>query len=144
MKNVNVKLEKVSYEKVMGMKEQMMIKKNGMVVLILGWDKMREKKYEGDWREVERKEREDFIIFLDGGENIEIELFIEKNPPKRLTRPEARGLRHLAFRVDDIYKSVEELKKRGIETEEIRIDPLNGKHMTFFFDPDGLPLELHE
>ena len=95
-------------------------------------------------REVERKEREDFIIFLDGGENIEIELFIEKNPPKRLTRPEARGLRHLAFRVYDIYKSVEELKKRGIETEEIRIDPLNGKHMTFFFDPDGLPLELHE
>lgn len=95
-------------------------------------------------REVERKERDDFIIFLDGGENIEIELFIEKNPPKRLTRPEARGLRHLAFRVDDIYKSVEELKKRGIETEEIRIDPLNGKHMTFFFDPDGLPLELHE
>ena len=95
-------------------------------------------------REVERKEREDFIIFLDGGENIEIELFIEKNPPKRITRPEARGLRHLAFRVDDIFKSVEELKKRGIETEEIRIDPLNGKHMTFFFDPDGLPLELHE
>ena len=95
-------------------------------------------------REVERKEREDFIIFLDAGDNIEIELFIEKNSPERVTRPEARGLRHLAFRVDDIYKSVEELKKRGIETEEIRIDPLNGKHMTFFFDPDGLPLELHE
>ena len=95
-------------------------------------------------REVERKEREDFIIFLDAGDNIEIELFIEKNPPKRLTRPEARGLRHLAFRVDDIYKSVEELKKRGIETEEIRTDPLNGKHMTFFFDPDGLPLEIRE
>lgn len=49
MENVNVKMEKVSYEKVMGMKEKMMIKKNGMVVLILGWDKMREKKYEGDW-----------------------------------------------------------------------------------------------
>ena len=95
-------------------------------------------------REVERKEREDFIIFLDAGDNIEIELFIEKNPPKRVTRPEARGLRHLAFRVDDIYKSVEELTKRGIETEEIRTDPLNGKHMTFFFDPDGLPLEIRE
>ena len=95
-------------------------------------------------REVERKEREDFIIFLDAGDNIEIELFIEKNPPVRVTRPEARGLRYLAFRVDDIFKSVEELKKRGIETEEIRIDPLNRKHMTFFFDPDGLPLELHE
>ena len=95
-------------------------------------------------REVERKEREDFIIFLDAGGNIEIELFIEKNPPERVTRPEARGLRHLAFKVDDIYKSVEELTKRGIETEEIRIDPLNGKHMTFFFDPDGLPLEIRE
>ena len=95
-------------------------------------------------REVERKEREDFIIFLDVGDNIEIELFIEKNPPERVTRPEARGLRHLAFKVDDIYKSVEELTKRGIETEEIRIDPLNGKHMTFFFDPDGLPLEIRE
>ena len=95
-------------------------------------------------REVERKEREDFIIFLDVGDNIEIELFIEKNPPERVTRPEARGLRHLAFKVDDIYKSVEELKKRGIETEEIRTDPLNGKHMTFFFDPDGLPLEIRE
>lgn len=95
-------------------------------------------------REVERKEREDFIIFLDAGDNIEIELFIEKNPPERVTRPEARGLRHLAFKVDDIYKSVEELKKRGIETEEIRTDPLNGKHMTFFFDPDGLPLEIRE
>ena len=95
-------------------------------------------------REVERKEREDFIIFLDAGDNIEIELFIEKNPPERVTRPEARGLRHLAFKVDDIYKSVEVLMKRGIETEEIRIDPLNGKYMTFFFDPDGLPLELHE
>ena len=95
-------------------------------------------------REVERKEREDFIIFLDAGDNIEIELFIEKNPPERVTRPEARGLRHLAFRVDDIYQSVEELTKRGIETEEIRTDPLNGKHMTFFFDPDGLPLEIRE
>ena len=95
-------------------------------------------------REVERKEREDFIIFLDAGDNIEIELFIEKNPPVRVTRPEARGLRHLAFKVDDIYKSVEELTKRGIETEEIRTDPLNGKHMTFFFDPDGLPLEIRE
>ena len=95
-------------------------------------------------REVERKEREDFIIFLDAGDNIEIELFIEKNPPERVRCPEARGLRHLAFKVDDIYKSVEELTKRGIETEEIRTDPLNGKHMTFFFDPDGLPLEIRE
>ena len=95
-------------------------------------------------REVERKDRDDFIITLEVPNGIEIELFIEKNPPRRVTRPEAAGLRHLAFRVQDIEKSVEKLNKKGIETEEIRIDPQNGKRMTFFMDPDGLPLELHE
>ena len=95
-------------------------------------------------REVERKDRDDFIITLEAPNGIEIELFIEKNPPKRVTRPEAAGLRHLAFRVQDIEESVEKLNKKGIETEEIRIDPQNGKRMTFFMDPDGLPLELHE
>ena len=95
-------------------------------------------------REVERKDRDDFIITLEAPNGILIELFIEKNPPRRVTRPEAAGLRHLAFRVQDIEKSVEKLKKKGIETEEIRIDPQNGKRMIFFMDPDGLPLELHE
>ena len=95
-------------------------------------------------REVERKDRYDFIITLEAPNGILIELFIEKNPPRRVTRPEAAGLRHLAFRVQDIEESVEKLNKKGIETEEIRIDPQNGKRMTFFMDPDGLPLELHE
>ena len=95
-------------------------------------------------REVERKDRDDFIITLEAPNGILIELFIEKNPPRRVTRPEAAGLRHLAFRVQDIEKSVEKLNEKGIETEEIRIDPQNGKRMTFFMDPDGLPLELHE
>ena len=95
-------------------------------------------------REEERKDRDDFIITLEAPNGIEIELFIEKNPPRRITRPEAAGLRHLAFRVQDIEESVEKLNKKGIETEEIRIDPQNGKRMTFFMDPDGLPLELHE
>ena len=95
-------------------------------------------------REVERKDRDDFIITLEAPNGIEIELFIEKNPPRRVTRPEAAGLRHLAFRVQDIEESVEKLNKKGIETEEIRIDPQNGKRMSFFMDPDGLPLELHE
>ena len=92
-------------------------------------------------REVERKDRDDFIITLEAPNGILIELFIEKNPPRRVTRPEAAGLRHLAFRVQDIEKSVEKLNKKGIKTEEIRIDPQNGKRMTFFMDPDGLPLE---
>ena len=95
-------------------------------------------------REVERKDRDDFIITLEAPNGILIELFIEKDPPRRVTRPEAAGLRHLAFRVQDIEKSVEKLNEKGIETEEIRIDPQNGKRMTFFMDPDGLPLELHE
>ena len=95
-------------------------------------------------REVERKDRDDFIITLEAPNGILIELFIEKNPPRRVTRPEAAGLRHLVFRVQDIEESVEKLNKKGIETEEIRIDPQNGKRMTFFMDPDGLPLELHE
>ena len=95
-------------------------------------------------REVERKDRDDFIITLEAPNGIEIELFIERNPPRRITRPESAGLRHLAFRVQDIEESVEKLNKKGIETEEIRIDPQNGKRMTFFMDPDGLPLELHE
>ena len=95
-------------------------------------------------REVERKDRDDFIITLEAPNGILIELFIEKNPPRRVTRPEAAGLRHLAFRVQDIEKSIEKLNKKGIETEEIRIDPQNGKRMTFFMDSDGLPLELHE
>lgn len=95
-------------------------------------------------REVERKDRDDFIITLEAPNGILVELFIEKNPPRRVTRPEAAGMRHLAFRVQDIEESVEKLNKKGIETEEIRIDPQNGKRMTFFMDPDGLPLELHE
>ena len=95
-------------------------------------------------REVERKDRDDFIITLEAPNGILIELFIEKNPPRRVPRPEAAGLRHLAFRVQDIEKSIEKLNKKGIETEEIRMDPQNGKRMTFFMDPDGLPLELHE
>ena len=95
-------------------------------------------------REVERKDRDDFIITLEAPNGIEIELFIENNPPLRVTRPEVAGLRHLAFRVQDIEESVEKLNKKGIETEEIRIDSQNGKRMTFFMDPDGLPLELHE
>ena len=95
-------------------------------------------------REVERKDRDDFIITLEAPNGILIELFIERNPPRRVTRPEAARLRSLAFRVQDIEESVEKLNEKGIETEEIRIDPQIGKRMTFFMDPDGLPLELHE
>ena len=71
-----------------------------------------------------------------------IELFSFPSAPPRPSFPEAIGLRHLAFNVDDIEASVAELKQRGVECEPIRIDPITGKPFTFFCDPDGLPLEI--
>ena len=94
-----------------------------------------------------RKERNDWKLDLrvgDGADAIELEIFAEPNPPKRVNRPEACGLRHLAFRVDDVEATVAELAQMGIECEPIRLDSYTKKKMTFFFDPDGLPLELHE
>ena len=77
-------------------------------------------------------------------EHTELEIFAEENPPKRVNRPEACGLRHLAFCVDNVEQTVKELTEVGIECEPIRVDGYTGKKMTFFHDPDGLPLELHE
>lgn len=74
----------------------------------------------------------------------ELEIFAVPNSPKRLSYPEACGLRHLAFRVENIEEAVRELNLKGIETEQIRLDTFTGRKMTFFHDPDGLPLELHE
>lgn len=98
-------------------------------------------------RENYREQRKDWKLDLklgDGAEAIELEIFAEENPPKRVNRPEACGLRHLAFRVDDIEEAVVELAELGITCEPIRYDEYTNKRMTFFFDPDGLPLELHE
>lgn len=98
-------------------------------------------------RENYRKQRKDWKLDLklgDGPEAIELEIFAEENPPKRVNRPEACGLRHLAFRVDDIEEAVAELAELGITCEPVRYDEYTNKRMTFFFDPDGLPLELHE
>ena len=94
-------------------------------------------------REVWREERQDFILTL-LVRDVEGGLFGEKNPPLRVTGPEARGLRHLAFYTADIAQTVKELNALGIPTEPIRTDPFTGGRMTFFRDPDGLPLELHE
>ena len=74
----------------------------------------------------------------------EIELFIVKNAPKRVSNPEALGLRHLAFKVESVNDTVEELNKLGIECEPVRMDDYTHKAMTFFRDPDNLPIEIHE
>ena len=94
-------------------------------------------------RENYRRERDDYKIDLACGEQ-EIELFIIKNAPARVNYPEALGLRHLAFKVDSVEEMVKELNARGIATEPVRIDDYTGKKMTFFQDPDGLALEIHE
>ena len=77
-------------------------------------------------------------------EHTELEIFAEENPPKRVNRPEACGLRHLAFCVESVGQTVKELAEVGIECEPIRVDDYTDKKMTFFHDPDGLALELHE
>lgn len=94
-------------------------------------------------REHHRPEKNDTKIDLAFGSS-EIELFIVDQPPKRESYPEATGLRHLVFRVTNIEKMVAELETKGITCEPIRFDSFTNKKMTFFQDPDGLPLELHE
>ena len=95
-------------------------------------------------RENYRKERDDWKLDLRVDEHTELEIFAEKNPPKRVNRPEACGLRHLAFRVESVEETVKKLAEMDIECEPIRTDSYTGEKMTFFFDPDGLPLEIHE
>ena len=94
-------------------------------------------------KEFYRPANNDYLRMLRLGDTV-IELFIRPDAPARVNNPEAMGLRHLAFRVDDIVPAVEWLNSMGIETEPIREDPYNGGRFTFFKDPDGLPLELHE
>ena len=91
-----------------------------------------------------REERKSWKLDLALGDYYCIELFSFADPPKRVSRPEACGLRHLAFQVDDIEKAVQELKQKNVSVEDIRVDEFTGKRFTFFADPDALPIELYE
>lgn len=91
-----------------------------------------------------RLERQSYKLDLKLGEQYVIELFSFPNPPERTSRPEAAGLRHLAFTVDNIDEVIQQLKEKGVTTEPIRVDEYTGKRFTFFSDPDGLPLEVYE
>jgi len=95
-------------------------------------------------QEVYRAERNSYKLDLAVNGIYQIELFSFPAPPDRLSHPEGKGLRHLAFEVDNLSTSVVELNKNGIITEEIRIDEYSLKRFVFFSDPDGLPLELYE
>ncbi|MEH2247494.1 SMU1112c/YaeR family gloxylase I-like metalloprotein [Nostoc sp.] len=95
-------------------------------------------------QETFRAERNSYKLDLRVGENAQVELFSFQNPPQRFSSPEACGLRHLAFKVDDIEETIFYLNSQGVETENIRIDEITGKKFTFFKDPDNLPLEIYE
>ncbi len=91
-----------------------------------------------------REESKSYKTDLALGNEYVIELFSFPSPPARPTNPEAAGLRHLAFEVDDILAEAKELERLGIEHEPIRIDKTTNRRFMFFPDPDGLPLELYE
>ncbi|TCD05580.1 VOC family protein [Pedobacter frigidisoli] len=94
--------------------------------------------------EVYREARKSYKLDLAVNGLYQIELFSFENPPARPSRPEAQGLRHLAFEVDDIAVEIARINAVGITTEPIRVDEFTDKRFTFFSDPDGLPLELYE
>ena len=94
-------------------------------------------------REAYRPQIGDYLRMLRLGDTT-LEIFIKPDYPERVTDPEAKGLRHLAFHVEDAAAAAAWLGSRGIETEPIREDLVNGGRFTFFKDPDGLPLEIHE
>ena len=91
-----------------------------------------------------RAERKSYKLDLEVGNLYQIELFSFPDPTPRPSRPEAAGLRHLAFEVDNIDAAVAAIVADGITVEPIRIDEFTGKRFTFFADPDGLPIEFYE
>ena len=95
-------------------------------------------------QETFRANRNSYKLDLRVGDSHQIELFSFPNPPLRVNSPEACGLRHIAFEVDDIEETILDLKSQGVDVENIRVDEITGKKFTFFKDPDSLPLEIYE
>jgi glyoxylase I family protein len=91
-----------------------------------------------------REERKSYKLDLTLPDGSQIELFSFPNPPPRPSYPEARGLRHLAFEVEDVEQCKKELEFKGVAVEPVRIDEYTKMRFVFFADPDGLPLELYE
>jgi len=95
-------------------------------------------------REVFREARDSYKLDLSLNGQYIIELFSFPSPPARVSRPEACGLRHIAFKVENVEEAIADLNAKGIFSEPVRIDEFTGKKFTFFADPDDLPIELYE
>lgn len=91
-----------------------------------------------------REERKSYKLDLSLPDGSQIELFSFESPPLRPSYPEACGLRHLAFEVENVEQCKAQLESNGVSVEEVRIDEYTNKRFVFFADPDGLPLELYE
>ena len=91
-----------------------------------------------------REHRQSWKLDLALPDGTQIELFTFPGAPARPSRPEAQGLRHLAFAVDDVDAWTQHLTANGVTVEDVRVDEYTGRRFTFFADPDGLPLELYE
>ncbi|GDY24966.1 VOC family protein [Agarivorans sp. Toyoura001] len=91
-----------------------------------------------------REQRDSYKLDLALPSGEQIELFSFVGAPPRPSFPEAQGLRHLAFAVDNIEQVIGYLEQQGVEVEPVRVDPYTNKQFTFFSDPDGLPLELYQ
>jgi glyoxylase I family protein len=94
--------------------------------------------------ETYREERKSYKLDLAINGLYQVELFSFPDYRERASYPEAKGLRHLAFLVDDVESAAKELKEKGVEVQDIRTDELTGKRFVFFYDPNGQPLELYE
>lgn len=95
-------------------------------------------------REIYREERQSYKLDLALNGDYIIELFSFPNPPQRTSRPEARGLRHLAFEVNNLEETIGFLQTKNILSEPIRTDEFTQKKFTFIADPDDLPIEFYE
>ncbi|WP_251713090.1 SMU1112c/YaeR family gloxylase I-like metalloprotein [Lactococcus ileimucosae] len=119
-------------------------------VAIIGSDYEKSRKFYVDImgfsviRENNRPDKGDVKIDLKMNDETEIELFIKTEAPERVSYPEAKGLRHLAIKTNNIEEDIAYLSHQGVKVGELRVDEITDKKMVFFYDPDDLPLELHE
>jgi len=95
-------------------------------------------------REAYREDRRSFKLDLQVGDQYQLELFSFPSSPARLSSPEACGLRHISFEVEDVQETVRKLQSQGVDPEPVRIDEITNKSFTFFRDPDDLPIEVYE